>query len=339
MSGSAQASLLARDGEIELAVERLLGEHFGVPRRVARLERRPSEYATSSPLHELHVVLEDGTTLDLVLKDVSPGALLPGARDAKPPFLRDALREIAVYEHLLARAGLGTAICYGTLRDDARERYWLLLEDVPGVELYQVGEIEIWKGVARWLAGAHLRLGKEPGPGAARDALLRYDAAFYSVWARRAREFLPPAESRRLRRIVARYDAVVEMLLALPTTVIHGELYASNVIVDPRQAPPRVCAVDWETAAIGPGLIDLAALTSGSWSETARRELALAYHEALEPASGSPRDPGAFLLALDACRLHVAMQWLGWSPTWRPPREHEQDWLAEAIRAAERIGL
>ena len=34
---------------------------------------------------------------------------------------------------------------------------------------------------------------------------------------------------------------------------------------------------------------------------------------------------------LARCRLHLALQWLGWSPDWRPPPEHAHDWLGEAL--------
>jgi thiamine kinase-like enzyme len=92
-----------------------------------------------------------------------------------------------------------------------------------------------------------------------------------------------------------------------------------------------VAAVDWEQAGIGPGLVDLAALTAGRWGEADRAEIAAAY----AATAGSDFDVGA----LEACRLHLALQWLGWSPGWTPPVDHRQDWLEEAVKAAARLGL
>jgi hypothetical protein len=43
----------------------------------------------------------------------------------------------------------------------------------------------------------------------------------------------------------------------------------------------RIRPVDWEMAGIGAGLLDLAALTSGSWSETERTTIVEAYRRAL----------------------------------------------------------
>jgi aminoglycoside phosphotransferase (APT) family kinase protein len=121
--------------------------------------------------------------------------------------------------------------------------------------------------------------------------------------------------------------------------LIHGEFYVSNVLVHETDTGTRICPVDWEMAAIGPGLIDLAALTAGSWSEDERRGFARIYHDALTPAAGGWQPFDEMVTDLTYCRLHLAVQWLGWSADWMPPREHAQDWLAEATRLAEELRL
>src|SRR5262249_28754309 len=126
------------------------------------------------------------------------------------------------------------------------------------------------------------------------------------------------------------YERVVDRLAALPTTLVHGELYASNVLL----AGNRVCVVDWELAGIGPGVLDVAALTAGL-GETDASALAGTYRLALEDRP----DPTEFGFALDSARLHLALQWLGWSPDWAPPPEHALDWRAELPRLVERVGL
>lgn len=272
------------------------------------VERRPSPYRTSHPLEEIDIVLEDGSSLALIRKDLRRAALDETARRAKPEFLHDPLREIEAYR-LLAAAGLGTPRVYDQGAD------WLLLERVAGVELYQRDELEAWQRAAAWLARLH-RLFAETPP--ASPHLLRYDADYYRGWADRARAFV----GAQLDPVVARYDAVIERLCALPTTFIHGEFFASNVLV----AAERVAPIDWEMAAIGPGLIDLAALTSGRWSEDERWAIAAAYGDL---------DREAF----ECCHLHLALQWLGWSSDWTPPAEHAHDWLGEAQRAASWLGL
>ena len=89
--------------------------------------------------------------------------------------------------------------------------------------------------------------------------------------------------------------------------------------------------MDWETAALGPGLMDLAALTSGAWTDEERTEMSAAYHEALLAHGGSTPSFRDLLLALDDCRLHLAIRWLGWAEDWSPPAENAHDWLGEAM--------
>jgi hypothetical protein len=308
------------DGAVRAALARALGTD------VARVERRPSPYSSSFHLEELDVTLADGRELALMFKDTGAAGMTRRARATKPALVLDPLRELEVYERILEPAALGTAALHGS----ERRRGWLFLERVEGVELYQVGDRGTWEDVARWLAHAHAALA---GAAGVAGRLLRHDAELLRIWPQRAARFV---RRRELERVAARYDVVIGRLLALPSTLLHGELYASNVLVDAPTRPSRVCPVDWEMAGVGPALLDLAALVSG-WSEDDRRRVGLAYREAMPSARRPPED--VFLAALDACGLHVALQWLGWAPEWRPPAEHDHDWLGEALELAERVGV
>jgi phosphotransferase family enzyme len=337
VSGAAPTS-----GELRAALEGVLGQ------RIVVLERRPSMMRSSLTLEEIDVTLADGTSLPLMFKDAGYAALPEGGRSgwAKPAFLHDPLREIATYRTILADARLGTATLYGSAADTEAGRYWLFLERVAGVELNQVG-LAAWQQAARWLASLHTHFAPPHGTlpaGEAARHLLRYDAAFYHRWLDRACAIVDradpplPAEARRdLERLAARYDTVVAHLTALPPTFIHGDCYAMNVLVQEREGPLRVCPVDWEMAALGPGLIDMAALSAGDWSEVERAALLAAYVEGLRHegfAAGSD-----LAASLAHCRLHLAMQCLGWSERW-PPRPHSlAGWLAEVVGLARKVGL
>ena len=331
---------------LQAAVERALGNYFGSLRRVVALHRQPSTYRSSFPLEELDVRLEDGTALPLVFKNLSPHALPDRVRRAKPEFVYNPLREIDVYGSILNGQRLGTASCYGAVVEPEIDRYWLFLEKAPGLELYQLGEMAAWQQAARWLATLHTRFLGRMESHACTSHLLRYDGAFYRQWIERAVQFQGAAEGsvagggqRELERLASRYDRVVERLLALPATLIHGEFYASNVLVQQSGQVPRVCAIDWEMAAIGPGLVDLAALTAGQWSDEERTAHVLAYHDELTQYDSPTPSAGELLESLEYCRLHLAVQWLGWSLDWTPPPEHRQDWLGEALRLSAKVGL
>jgi aminoglycoside phosphotransferase len=286
-------------------LEAWLSEQLGSP--VESVARRPYPYRTSFEIEELEVSFGDGTTAVLLLKSLDEDG--PAA---KPEVIRDPRREVEAYR-VLEGEDMGAPRCFGALVDG--ERAWLLVEKVPGIELWQAGEVETWQAVARWLRLLHDRFEGRPP---ASPSLLRHDAGYYRLWAERARRHIGAG----LDPVLAVHDDVVTRLTALPQTFIHGELYASNVIVQVN-SDVRVAPVDWEMAAVGPGLVDLAALTTG-WDERERSAIVSAYGQV------DPTD-------LECCCLQLALQWLGWSPGWRPPAEHARDWLAEALEIAERL--
>lgn len=322
--------------ELRAALEEQLRARRGAETAIAALERRPSRYRTSFPIEELDVELSSGESLRLIFKDLARESLDAPALSAKPEHLHDPEREIEVYERLLPAAGIeGPPACLGAIADPPAGRYWLFVERVAGVELYQVGSRGTWEHVARWLADMHGRLrpvAREAG------ALLSYDHEMLAGWPGLAAERTPDAGSRsRLERIAARYEEVVLPLLEGPTTAIHGEFYASNVLVDDPEAPGRVAPVDWEMAGIGPPLLDLAALVSGNWSEGDRSAIAAAYREAGgEVGAGTDEE---FVRRLDAARLHIALQWLGWAEDWTPPAEHATAWLDDALTLSRKLGI
>lgn len=294
------------------------------------LERRPSPYRTSFPIEELRTELAGRGEVKLAFKRLDRGELEPAAQLAKPRFLHDPEREPAVYRALLPQAPPGPPEYFGSV--PVEEGAWLFVEWVEGRELFQVGERELWEAAARWLAEFHAALAPELERHRRQAPLIEHDLGFYRGWMERAREFAADPRragaAARVEWLGERHDQVVEALLAMPRTVVHGEFYASNVLV----AGNRVAPVDWELSAVGPGLTDLAALVSG-WPETDRRALAAAYASQPEVPDFADRD-------LDLVRLQVAIQWLGWAPPeWEPPEGQRRDWLAEAVELAEELGL
>ena len=338
----------ASSSELRSTLDEILSQHFGSQCRVTGVKSRPSPYRTSFPILELDVDLDDGKSFELILKDTSRQGLSPDVLRAKPGFLYNPLREIETYRSILAPNQLNSPTFYGAVVDHRITRYWLFLEKVKGAELFQVGDFTIWRQVARTLATLHSRCaGQIESLRQAQSAnLLCYDANFYWMWLHRAQSFLrgseAPAPRERCRGIdwlAESYVRVVERLERLPVTFIHGEFYASNVLVEGTVEDLRVCPVDWEMAGLGPGLIDLAALTAGKWAEEQVEALARAYYASLTPDKDWPPAWDRFLDELDYCRLHLAMQWLGWSEDWSPPSEHAHDWLGEAVSIAEKLGL
>jgi hypothetical protein len=283
----------------------------------------PSPYSSSFAIEELSIEFDDGNTVTAIFKNLSTDAMLEDARRAKPDFVYSPEREIQVYRSLLPLLDTGAAKMYGATVEPWLKRYWLFLEKVSAPQLYEIGEFEVWLYVAQSLARLHESCDIAVAQSAV-PQLQECDAAWYWQWLERAHDYAGAA----LDRIAARYNAVLDILLKLPRTFIHGEFYASNILVQQNEKGCRVCPVDWEMAAIGPGLLDVAALASGKWTRDKRMRILERYCSTL-PHRLRPQD---FATAFDCCQLHIALQWIGWSRTWSPPTTHAHNWVDEALR-------
>ena len=338
-----QAAAASYDELVHSFVETSLRE-TGVTRKVIRIDRKLGDYHSSFAIEDLDVEFEDASRLPLVFKNLSPSALLDYARQIRPHFSYHPQREVDVYRTILAGAGVGTATCFGAIADRRRERYWLLLEKAPGVPLAKTGEFDVWCDVARWLARMHCALADVASDEGRFGSLLKYNEHFCNIWIERAEEFCNlrattnnNGQPTSIRSLTQQCRLAVEQICRLPRLFIHGEFYASNILIDQNAGGTRICPIDWETAAIGPALLDLAALVAGKWPKELRNEMALAYYQSLTPAFNIYGNTETFFQALRCCRLFLAIKWLGWSSDWQAPDEHQCDWLAEATELAPRI--
>lgn len=303
------------------------------------LRRSRYHYATSAPLEEIRIRSQGADGPPLILKDLSRDRLIGDAAGAKPAFLYDPRREIDTYRKILAPAGIGPG--YVASRSGGEPAHHLLvIEKAPGVELWQIGDKATWHAAARWLGGMHARFaGRAAELREANPYLLVRSRSWFQSWCARAQFALLASDDPRapvLLESLSGFDEVATRLAELPATFVHGEFYPSNILVEADAGGLEVRPVDWEMAGLGPGLIDLAALAAG-WDDGERSNLFAAYREGLE--SGGATKTATATADLNRCRLHLALQWIGWGPEWRPPREHAHDWLGEAQVVAAELGL
>lgn len=325
------------DEELRLCLEGALAEvEPGAP-RVTDLERRPFAYETSFAIDELRARLSDGRELDLIVKDVGSG-LSPAAAATKPSRALDRRREIAVYRSLLQSSRVPAPRFYGAAEDENDGRAWLFLERVPGEVLADEGDPAAWRSAAAWAAQLDAAVKELRNP-VLDETLLDRDRNWHQHWLTAAIGACEAAERTELAaRLRGCTDALLDRIEALPRAFVHGELYASNVIVA-RQGPSEAVQakpVDWEMAGTGPFALDLAALVTG-WAGADREAMCAAFHEALPAAAAV--SPGDLREAVSLCELALALQWVGWASDWQPPVEHRRDWAADAARLLEETGL
>ena len=320
--------------------------------RISAISRTTAPYRSSWWLEDLSVSLDDGRILEMVFKDLdraTPGSF---AHLAKPAHVLDASREPWVYASVFEplrkphaigsrdRPGEGPPVFWGASSGRGGDVRWLFLERIHGTPLSEIGSADVWRDAAAWLGRFHAVMGSRRGP---TGPLLRHDAEIHLEWFRRAinraRERTGPARfpNASWRRIERAHAAAVGDLMCDAGTMIHGEFYPSNILVERCGRGLRIRPVDWEMAGVGPRLLDLAALTCGGWSPRERAGMLRAYRGGMLDAGGKAEPMDRFVRNLTSCRLLLAVQWLGWGAGWSPPLEHRHDWLLEAVRCVEEL--
>jgi hypothetical protein len=293
--------------------------------------------ASGFPMEELSIGFADGSSMQVIFKDLAPpttpsvhGKKRPSHR---PSFLDDPRREIAAYRSVLSSGEVAAPRFLGAVEDDEHKRFWLFLEDVSGMPLAEL-KFEFWLDAARWLAGMHRQFeAKAALLSRESSALLRYDEDYFRLWILRAAEYHP-----KFRPLMANYGRVVERLVSLPATFVHGAFFASNVLMQNSPWGPLVRPIDWEMAGVGPGAIDLAALMADGWNGEQRGALLSAYYEVWSQGGHAATPIELFHEDVSFCRLHHAVQCAGWSE--HCPRAAEgRDWEAEAMRLARKVGV
>jgi hypothetical protein len=159
-----------------------------------------------------------------------------------------------------------------------------------------------------WLGRFHAANGPRAADGSW-PFLKRYDADYYLGWARRTSLY-----AGRLHRqfpwlapLAERFGGVAETLLGAPPTVIHGEFFPHNVFYYGEAIYP----LDWESAAVAAGEIDLAALTDG-WEDEPVARFRRAYGEVRWPG-GEPEQADRWFTA---AQVFLQFRWLGDRPDW-----------------------
>jgi hypothetical protein len=230
--------------------------------------------------------------------------------------------EVETWRRLLAPAGVGPRL-FGSGKG------WLLVQRAAGVDLAHVSMPGPWELTAGWLGRMHGHFHRAGRLQETNPYLLELGRSWFAAWCGRALVTLacsPDPRARRLLRALEHYHRVTRELAALPLTLVHGDLRPANVLVD--VAHRRVWARNWASAAVGPGVLDLAMLTEPVTDDERARMLRI-YARASKTRVSA--------VDLDRCRLHLALQAIGRSAAQRSPQAHDR--VGEALVLAEGLEL
>ncbi len=144
------------------------------------------------------------------------------------------------------------------------------------------------------------------------DFLIHHDANFFRSKAEQALgdvSQISTPSAHRLARIVDRYEPVIKVMVTQPLTLVHGAYIPWHILVDPQYEPVRVCIIDWELAAVGATLFDLAIFTDGV-ELPAREQIWDAYRQAAMRYNVPVPDRAQICYIVDCFRLHRIFDWL-----------------------------
>jgi hypothetical protein len=269
----------------------------GVGCRVEVLARSSNVYSSTAPSEIVRCRLGNGRELTLLCKySLGPRGNSFGHRGGGP-------YEALIYRHVLQPLEASAPVLHGVRVDPTTQSTWLVLEYVDGFSRGMSRDSMFLAAV--WAAAFH-RAAEELQP--YRTELMVYDRCYYRGWAARTEEFAASAHKRWpwLATVCARFAEQGPDLLGAQPTVIHGEYYPHNVLSRHHR---EIHPVDWESAALAAGEIDLASLTEG-WPAAYARRCESLYQQVRWPG-GAPHDFGR---ALAAARVYLALRWLGESP-------------------------
>ena len=322
---------------------------------VLLLDREPNDYASGWASEIVTCRLSDGTELRLFFKYGSDRIGATNGNFNTEP-LSDVGYEAEVYRVVLQPLHGPTPKFYGTYKEEATGRSWLIVEYIEdAMVLHQMAAAEkmvpVWRAwrqmddmweqweqwelntmgmAASWIGRFHavseVRLSDITN-----QFLKKYDSDYYLEQARRTLLFSNNSSQdfRWLHTLCEQFQKSVAPLLRGRPTIVHGDYYSHNILV----RHDRICPLDWELSGIDLGEMDLACLTEG-WAPATARHCELEYQRARWPG-GAPAD---FEQVLGAARLCLYFYNLGHQPQWAS--QSECVWYSEQLQAiGEQMGL
>jgi len=284
---------------------------------------------TSYVVDVVTVRLTDGREQRVLLKDFGSSRIPKDHEEARRE------RELRVYRDILPTLDLGAPKYFGSLWQQDPPRYWLLMEFVEGrtlrkqsFRLYLAAARELGK-MQGSLAAAAGRLRGLVGDG---KWLQQHDAAFFRRRAQAAVlavENVVPVLAPRVERLANGYEPVIETMASQPATFVHGSLRPRNVMVT---ADERICPIDWELAAWGSPLYDLAFLADG-FDHVDASALYTAWRHGFEKRGLVPPPVDEIARIVDCFKLHKIFKALSECAAWS--EQHRA--VEKYIDAAERL--
>jgi hypothetical protein len=188
--------------------------------------------------------------------------------------------EIAVYQQVLPEVTTGLVKILAYWTDPASGLSTMVMEQF--VNAYRLplswNPEKSLVEVAQWMGKFHQAFELPNLVASQREILQVHSPVFIRRWFDQRRPLLEEAGSAYppLLDLVRNAEPIIATLTETPQCVIHGDFSPNNVIVD---EPGKFAVIDWESAAVGCGAVDLASLTLG-WPDDVFEDCLSVYAEA-----------------------------------------------------------
>ncbi len=269
--------------------------------KLSILRRKPNRYASTFPTEIVTCRLNGQSGKKTISFFVKYGtkefAEVYGHR-------RSLAYEARVYREVLQGLGFSTPRFYGVYKNRSDAALWLIMEYMTiGVPANFSRDPEAMSRSAAWIGKFHAANEKR-FPDSRLKFLRSYDVGYYVGWSRRTKRLFRCANAffPWLATVCDEFERKVARLVEAPQTIIHGEYFGPNIVYQQGLSRP----IDWQSTAIGPGEIDLAALTH-SWTRRVARNCEREYARSRWPDG----IPGSFQETLDMARAYMNFRWLG----------------------------
>lgn len=270
-------------------------------RRLHSVDRSPLE-STWYRTEIVTVTLDSGETTKFFIKDFSSYKRDKGQMTARRE------RERFFYKDVFPNGELGLPMFALDVWSD--QRSWLILEFVEGVPLGW-RELATWYEAAAWLGRWQTAVGGRLQRLRDSRHFVGRDRAYFDKIARNATAGAARFGEDVVRKVETALPAYLkgaEQLVRQPQTLVHGAFRPHQILVDTEQTPVRICPTDWEIAAIGSCLYDLAALTDGFDGAALETFLNRFLTEATWLQDGV--DLADLELATKTCSTHRTLKWI-----------------------------
>lgn len=296
---------LPSDETLEEVLGKIFAQEFSGATNVSLLMREKNIYTSTHPSEVIKCLFPGNVERKLFLKfEIESFSEINDHRN-------DLKYETKVYTEVLSHIGMSTPKYYGSYTFEKHKLNMLVIEYLSDLVKFSKSKDEpnIILKAARWLAEFHNK-SKEVLLNNGLAFMHRYDEEYYMKWPGitidRIFDFNLEKQYTWLLELVEQYHSSLKEMTAVEQVVIHGEFYPTNV----RYARRTLYPLDWQTAALSPGEIDIASLTH-YWPDKNIQELArqeyFAARDLDEPVE-------KFNKRITLATIYLDFLWLRYSP-------------------------